>query len=213
MQSQASGGAMRAGMIAGILVGIFSLPIIALSAAGGFGAPIGLLRIGFLVVATVAFAVAGFTASKRSGLTRSGVWAGVLGALLTAFIMICVGIVIVLLLGPHTLAAGLAPRGAGRALRLLVRVALVRLVIASLVTLGCGLVAGLIGGALGGQAHQRSFAPDASMDTQPTQAYVAHTPPPPAMHDYAAVYTPDPAQSMTPGYDDASPTVEREYQG
>ncbi len=215
MQSQASGGALRAGMIAGILVGIMSLPIVALSVAGNaIGAPIGLLRVGFLVVATVAFVVAGFTASKRSGLMRSGVWAGTLGALLSAFILICVGAVIVILSGPHAAAVAHASRAAGRALRVLMRVAIGRLVIAGLITLGCGLVAGLIGGALGRLTHPRSSAPTAaSMDTLPTQAYAAQTPPPPAMHDYAAVYTPDPAQPMTPVYDDASPTVERDYQG
>lgn len=213
MQSQASGSATRAGMIAGALVGMCSLPIIALSAIGGIGAPIGLMRIGFLVVAAIAFAAVGFIASRRSGLTRSGAWAGFLGGLLAAFIMICMGVVIVLLLAPHVAPLGHAPRASGRALRLLVRVAFVRLVIEGLVTLGCGVVAGFIGGALGRQAHPHSPAPAGYADAQPTQAYVAPTPPPPAMHDYAAVYTPDPSQPMTPVYDDTSPTVERNYQG
>lgn len=213
MQSQASGGATRAGMIAGALVGMFSLPIIALSAAGSAtGAPIGLLRVGFLVVATVAFAAAGYTASRRSGALRSGVWAGFLGGLLAAFIMICMGVVIVLLLAPHAATLGHAPRASGRALRLLVRVAVVRLAVAGLVTLGCGLVAGLVGGALGRPVRPHSSASATYADMRPTQAYVAPTPPPPAIHDYAAVYTPDPAQPMTPVYDDTSPTVARNYQ-
>lgn len=215
MQSQASGGAMRAGMIAGVLVGVLGLPIIALSVAGNaIGAPIGLLRVGFLVVAIVAFAAAGFTASKRSGLLRSGAGAGTLGALLAAFIVICVGAVIVILSGPHAVTAAHTSRAAGRALRLLMRAAIARLVVEGLVTLGCGLVAGFVGAALGLLAHPRSSAPAAaSMDTLPTQAYAAPAPPPPAMHDYAAVYTPDPAQPMTPVYDDTSPTVQRDYQG
>lgn len=149
MQMRVASVATRHGVIAGVILGLLSLPVITLSAVTrllGAGAGLTIL---FLIVALVVLAVAGFTASRRNGLLRSGVWAGFLGGLITGFVIICLGVVILTLLAPYLTLAGGAPRRVGRLAALAVRVGLSRLILGGLiVTLG-GLLAGLIGGALG----------------------------------------------------------------
>ncbi len=116
MQAQRPAGvAARAGLITGLFVGILSLPVITLSRLTS-GAGLSLL---FLIVALVAFAIAGYIATRRSGLLRSGVGAGALAALIAIFIAICLGVVIVALLAPRVALVtqapfGGAPAGGGR---------------------------------------------------------------------------------------------------
>jgi hypothetical protein len=234
MQSQSSRPASiatRNGVTAGILVGILSLPVVALSAAGrsaGIGGGVeALLRLVLLAFAVVTFATLAFLASRRSGLLRSGVWVGLLGALLAAFIAICLGVVIVTLIGsqaPAVLPAARHATHAARAASLLVRGAILRLFLGGLIMLLAGLVAGLIGGALGRIGRPRAASADGDMrapyvanpDATQTHNYSAPTPPmppsaPPAQ-SYAGVYTPQPSYPTAPAYDDSAPTVVHESQ-
>lgn len=223
MSAQPSSAATRNGVVAGVILGILSLPIITVSAAAGaVGARNGLAFI-FLLIALVVFAIAGFSASRRNGLLRSGVWAGFLAALITTFIAVCLGIVIVTLLTPSLLGAAPVVRRVGR-LALVTRLALVRLTLGGLVLLLGGLLAGLVGGLLGrigwrggtdgGRGQAAAYvASDAS-----AQAFTAPTTPTPP---YAQPYTPPMGQAIatppayypqaTP-YDDSAPTTVREHQ-
>lgn len=229
VSAQPSSVATRNGVIAGVILGILCLPIITVSAARAALGPRNGLAIIFLLVALVVFAVVGFSASRRNGLLRSGVWAGFLAALITTFIAVCLGIVIVTLLAPSLQAAAPAARR-GVALRmsrltLTARLALVRLTLGGLILLVGGLVAGLVGGLLGrigrrggggGQAaaHVANGA-NAQMFSAST------TPTPPHPQPYAQPFTPPMEQSYAtpPAYypaaapfDDSAPTTVRESQ-
>lgn len=179
--------ATRYGAIAGIALGILSLPDIALSAIGRTGG--GALGVLFLLVALLVCALVAFAASRHNGLFRSGVWAGFLAALITLFIALCLGTVIVILLAPYTAAlahaAHPAARPVGRAA--LSRVIVGRAILGGLETLLAGLVGGLIGGALGRLSHPRGHAGPGSMaapydanPAAPTRAYATPMAPPPA---------------------------------
>jgi len=240
VQMRVSSVATRNGVIAGVILGLLSLPVITLSAVTrlrGAGAGLSLL---FLIVALVVLAVAGFVASRRNGLLRSGVWAGFLGGLITAFILVCVGVVILTLLAPYALLAAGAARRAGRLAALAGRTAIARLIVSGLiVTLG-GLIAGLIGGALGrigrpgaasaaanvpgsgrmpptvgdpGEPQARSYttAPAQSFQQSFQQSYAMPQGP-------AGAYTPAPTPTPQPyyppsaPYDSDAPTTVREPQ-
>lgn len=229
MQAQPSSIATRNGVIAGVLIGMLSLPVIALNAVGRAAGVGGGLLLLFLLAALVAFAVAGFSASRRNGLLRSGVWAGALAGLITAFIALCLGVVILTLLAPYAVlvATHVTVRvPAGRRLVAgIVRLAFVRLILGALLLAACGLIAGLVGGLLGriGRPH------DAGGQRAP---YVASPPPPSQPQGYAppmpnaraGVYTPAPQTPQFPpaptayyptgvAYDDSAPTTIRDSQG
>lgn len=219
MRSQPSSVATRNGVIAGIALGILSLPVITLSVIErvvGLGGGLPAL---FLLSALVVFAVAGFSASRYSGLARSGVWAGFLAALIATFIAICLGVVIVALLTSNAAVVAPAARhGAAGRLALGVRLAIVRLALGGLILLAGGLVAGLIGGLLGrigrphgGHAHGAPYL--ASDSAAQTQVYAAPTSP---AQSYMADYTPAPPSApplytpTAPPYDESAPTIVRD---
>ena len=228
MQSQPSSVATRNGVIAGVALGILSLPVITLSVierAVGLGGGLAAL---FLLIALVVFAVAAFSASRYSGLVRSGVWAGFLAALITTFIAICLGVVILTLLASNAAVAVPVARRAGHGaagrLALGVRLAIVRLALGGLILLAGGFIAGLIGGLLGrigrrgggrGQGAPYS-ASDSATPTQvyatptpPAQSYMAgYTPPPGAPPSAPPLYTPTPPYA--PPYDESAPTIVRD---
>lgn len=204
MQAQPTSVATRNGVIAGVVLGILSLPVITLSEAVRVAALGGGMRLLFLLVALVVFAVAGFSASRRNGMLRSGVWAGFLAALITTFIALCLGVVILTLLAPSLGLAGVAARRAGRVVgpTALVRLAFVRLFLSGVALLAGGLIAGLIGGLLGRIGRPRGAAAQAA----PYAAYPggpqtqAYAPPPPAQ-GYAGAYPPSsPAEYAGGGY-------------
>lgn len=153
MQATPAGVATRVGLITGLFIGVLSLPFITLmrlSGAPGLGAL-------FLLIALVAYAIAGYLATRRSGLLRSGVGAGALAATITLFIAICLGIVILALLAPR-LALGLPiPPALVHGVRgPLARAATRRVIgaagftiIASLLIMGLGLLGGFLGGLFG----------------------------------------------------------------
>ncbi len=223
MHSQPSSVATRNGVIAGVALGILSLPVITLSVierAVGLG---GGLPILFLLIALVVFAAAGFSASRHSGLARSGVWAGFLAALITTFIAICLGVVILALLASNAAVVAPAARRAGHGaaghLALDVRLAIVRLALGGLILLVSGLVAGLIGGLLGRIGRRgggrRQGAPYSASAT-PTQVYATPTP---SAQSYMAGYTPPPGAPLNapplytptaPPYDESAPTIVRD---
>ncbi|HET9111884.1 MAG TPA: hypothetical protein VFN78_13730 [Ktedonobacterales bacterium] len=227
LSAQPSSVATRNGVIAGVILGILSLPIITVSAAtGAVRARSGLALI-FLLIALVVFAVAGFSASRRNGLLRSGVWAGFLAALITTFIAVCLGIVIVTLLAPSLLAAvPAAQRGVARPvarLAIAMRLAFQRLTLGGLVLLVGGLLAGLVGGLLGrigrrggsdgGRSQAAYVASDASAQafsapTMPTPPYAQPSTPPMGQ----AIATPPAYYPQATPYDDSSPTTVRESQ-
>lgn len=226
MQAQPTSVATRNGVIAGVILGILSLPVITLSEAGRVAALGGGLRLLFLLVALVVFAVAGFTASRRNGLLRSGVWAGFLAALITTFIAVCLGVVILTLMAPSLglVGAAAARRGGRVGPAALVRLAFVRLFLSGLALLLGGLLAGLIGGLLGRIGRPRGAAAQAAPyaaypggpQTQayapppPAQGYAGGYTPPPA--DYAGGYapTPQPYYPPTTPYDSDAPTTVRD---
>ncbi len=194
---RASSVATRNGVIAGVILGLLSLPVITLSAVTrlrGAGSGLSIL---FLVVAVVIFAVAGFAASRRNGLLRSGVWAGFLGGLITALILVCVGVVILTLLAPYALLAASAARRAGRLAALAGRAAIVRLVLSGLIVTVGGLIAGLIGGALG--RIGRPQAPGAAAYT-PGSGRMPPTFGEPAAPQ-ARSFAPAPAQGFEQGFE------------
>lgn len=180
--------ATRYGAIAGVALGILSLPDIALSAIGRTGG--GALGVLFLLVALLVCALVAFAASHHNGLFRSGVWAGFLAALITLFIALCLGTVIVILLAPYTTSLAHAARPAARPVAraaLLSRVIVGRAILGGLETLLAGLLGGLIGGALGRLSHPRDHAGPGSMvapydanPAAPTRAYATPMAPPPA---------------------------------
>lgn len=227
MQAQPSSVATRNGVIAGVLIGVLSLPVIALSAVGRVAGLGGGLRLLFLLAALVAFAVAGFSASRHNGLLRSGVWAGALAGLITAFIGLCLGVVILTLLAPYAVVVAAHMTVHAPARRQLVagiaRLAFVRLFLGALLLAACGLVAGLVGGLLGRIGRPRGAGGQGA-------PYVA-SPPPPQPQGYASpmpgaqagVYTPAPQTPQFPpeptayyptavAYDDSAPTTIRDSQ-
>jgi hypothetical protein len=234
--------ATRYGAIAGVALGILSLPDIALSAIGRTAG--GTLGVLFLLVALVVCAAAGFAASRHNGLFRSGVWAGFLAALITTFIALCLGTVIIILLAPYTLQLAHAARPAARpvARAALSRVIIGRAVLGSLETLLTGLVGGLIGGALGRVTHPRGHAgpgggmgaPSAANPAAPTRAYATPMAPPPPAQGYATTpsagygmgqppmppantpplyYPAAPAAPAVPSLDPDTPTTQMDSQG
>jgi hypothetical protein len=222
MQSQPSSIATRNGVITGVALGILSLPVITLSVIGravGLGG--GLLAL-FLLIALVVFAVVAFSVSRYSGLARSGVWAGFLAALITAFIAICLGVVILVLLVSNAAVAAPVARRAGHGaagyLALGVRLAIVRLALGGLIVLASGLIAGMIGGLLGRIGRpggRRGQAASYSANASATQAQVYATPMPPAQ-SYMAGYMPTPQSApplytpTAPPYDESAPTIVRD---
>ncbi len=223
MQSHPSSLATRNGVIAGVVLGMLSLTGITVTAVGVGGRALQAL---YLLVALIVFAVVGFSASRYSGLLRSGVWAGFLAGLITAFIAICLGVVILTLLASNaSLAAPVARRGghgAASHLALAARLAFVRISAGGLILLSGGFVSGLIGGLLGRIGRRRGGREQgapyvASADDAQTRAYM-----PPPVQAYAGGYTPAPqsASSATPppyyptatAYDDSTPTTVRDSQ-
>jgi hypothetical protein len=203
--------ATRYGAIAGVALGILSLPDIALSAIGRTGG--GALGVLFLLVTLLVCAVVGFVASRHNGLFRSGVWAGFLAALITLFIALCLGTVIVILLAPYTASLAHAAHPAARAAALS-RVVIGRAILGGVETLLAGLVGGLIGGALGRLSHPRDHAgpgpmaaPYSANPAAPTRAYAAPMPP----ANTPPLYYPAPP-SATPVDLDA-PTTQIDSQG
>ncbi len=222
MQSQPSSIATRNGVIAGIILGVLSLAGITLSAVGVGGRALLAL---YLLVALVVFAAIGYSASRYTGLLRSGVWASVLAAIITAFIAICLGVVIVTLLASHApLAAPLARRASRAAaahLAMVVRLAFVRLALGGLILLVGGLIAGLIGGLLGRIGRPRGARGQGApyvADPGVTRAQ-GYAPPTPPAQDYVGAFTPAP-QAPPPAlryptataYDDNTPTTIRDSQ-
>jgi hypothetical protein len=234
-----SSAATRYGAIAGVALGILSLPDIALNAIGRTAG--GALGVLFLLVALVVCAVAGFAASRHNGLFRSGVWAGFLAALITTFIALCLGTVIVILLAPYMLQLAHAARPAARpaARAALSRVVIGRAILGSLETLLAGLVGGLIGGALGRLTHPRGHAgpgggmgaPYAANPAAPTRAYATPMAPPPPAQGYGTTPSADfgmshppmppantpplyyPAAPAAPSLDPDTPTTQMDSQG
>lgn len=222
MQAQRPAGvAARAGLITGLFVGILSLPVITLSRLTS-GAGLGLL---FLIVALVAFAIAGYIATRRSGLLRSGVGAGALAALIAIFIAICLGVVIVALLAPRVALVAQAPLGGrgfgGRGVPNpgvrsfpRVRAAIVSLFLAPLLLMGTGVLGGFLGALLARLGRPRQpvapqFAPAgfAPQFTAPPAAPAA--PFAPAAPNYPSNpggATPPPYYPPTPPYDPNAPT-------
>jgi hypothetical protein len=204
-----------------VALGILSLPFIALGAIGSAGRPAGNgLGALFLLIALVVFALVGLLASRHNGLLRSGVWAGFLAALITAFIAVCLGVVILILLAPYALLAGRAATHPGA------RAALGRLVVAR-ATLGvvglllAGLIGGAVGGVVGRLVHPRGGgsdggsgmrgAPYVADPAAPTRQYTAPpqplspTPSAPGYtasygEAYAASYPPTPPINTPPVY-------------
>ncbi len=225
MQAQPSSVATRNGVIAGVLIGVLSLPVVALSAVGRVAGLGGGLRLLFLLAARVAFAVAGFSASRRNGLLRSGVWAGALAGLITAFIALCLGVVILTLLAPYAIVVTTHALAGRRLVATITRLAFVRLFLGALLLATCGLVAGLVGGLLGRIGRPRGpggqGAPYVASPPPPPQGY---TPPMPNAQAYTAgTYMPTPQTPYTPptptpyyptavAYDDSAPTTIRDSQ-
>ncbi|HEX9036495.1 MAG TPA: hypothetical protein VF808_05840 [Ktedonobacterales bacterium] len=218
-----AGVAARAGLITGLFVGILSLPFISLARfAGGRG-----LGLFFLLIALIAYAVAGFIATRRSGLLRSGVGAGALAAVITVFIAICLGIAILGLMAPRLMMALSGdPVISGRphlpaARGLLRRGALLWLAaLYGLIMLAVGAFGGFIGGLLGrvGRPQSPAAFPYAAAPT-PSGVAAPYTPggqaagtqsydaaPGPAPYFPPPIYHPDaPAPEAPTTVDEAQP--------
>lgn len=225
--------ATRNGVIAGVILGILSLPILTISGAERALGRLTPLPTLFLLVAVIVFLVIGFLAARRNGLVRSGVWSGFLAGLITAFIAVCLGIVILTLLAPFTLAAAHAARrarhGAGP---LLARVVIVRLLLVGLALMVAGAIAGLLGGALGriGRPHPSGGTgagyttpppppPSGDYAPAPAQPFAGSYPAPPAQ-PYVDPNptplmnaTPTPYYSVATPYDDDAPTTFQQSEG
>ncbi len=193
-----AGSAARFGLIFGIILGLLSLPTIALvTLSSGLGLGVNGLLLIFLVIAFVLLFVAGILAARRSGRVSSGVVAGLVGGAVAGLIAVCLGTVLILLLAPYAnLAALRAARAAGGAVtrtrRLGPVVALIRLLLGGVILPVAGLVAGALGGLLGriGRATPRGgqsapgyapivaqYAPiGAPQAGQPYQGYQTPTP-------------------------------------
>lgn len=196
--------ATRVGAITGVALGVLSLPVIALARPDRlFGVGPGLSAL-FFIVALIVFAVAGFLATRRNGLIRSGVWAGFLAGLIAAFLGVCLGAAILTVLAPSAALAGVVARRAGRGLRVEpLRLALIRLTLGEFALALAGLVAGLIGGLLGrigwrnpngptnGAADGRQFAPASGTPPYPNSAA-------PGQGSYAGYGAYPPAPTPTP---------------
>ena len=196
-----AGIATRAGLITGLFVGVLSLPVITLTRLSGAPG----LSLFFLLIALVAYIIAGSIATRRSGLLRSGVGAGALAAAITLFLAICLGIVILAALSPR-LAVNFPPAGvAGHARGLLVRRALVGgTLIASLILMALGVAGGFIGGMLGriGRPRQPLAPPYTSASPAPQFAASAVTAPTYPSAPNAAPFFPPPIYDPSP-----TPTV------
>ncbi|HEX8732561.1 MAG TPA: hypothetical protein VF725_10945 [Ktedonobacterales bacterium] len=225
-QARPSSVATRNGVIAGVMLGILSLPILTISAVGRALGRLTPLPTLFLLLAVIVFVVVGFLATRRAGLLRSGVWSGFLAGLITAFIAVCLGIVILTLLAPIAQVAPLRRGGRGVG-ALLARVVILRLLLAGLVVMVVGAIAGLLGGALGllgrpggtPPASGAGYAPLPStppippnMPHPPTPQPDAYTPAP--AQPYADPYhtpamgaTPTPYYRVATPYEDDTPTV------
>jgi hypothetical protein len=185
MQAQRPAGiAARTGLITGLFVGVLSLPVITISGVTG---RVG-LRLLFLAVALVAFAIAGYLATRHSGLLRSGVGAGALAAAVAMFIAICFGTVIVALMTPYALL------GAGRGIRIrrmpLARLAFIRLFLQTLLILGAGVLGGFLGGLLGRLGRPRQPAAPQFAPSGPAPQF--------APGGFTAPFTPA-GNAVTPG--------------
>jgi len=228
MQARPSSIATRNGVIAGAILGILSLPVITFSAIGRLLNRLSGLPLLFLLVAVVVFAVAGFSATRRNGLLRSAVWAGFLAGLVTAFLAVCLGTVILTLLAPYALIAPRVAVGvrAGRSVAVLARTVVFRLLLDGLALLAIGAVAGFIGGLLGRIGRPRGASgPGAPYTAQPASPFGGQpqgfAPPPPPMQAYAPSYTPAPQAPPMPQpyyptaqpYDDSAPTTVSDSQG
>lgn len=193
---RSAGVAAQAGFITGFFVGILSLPLITLSvslgvfrrAFGGSG-----LFFFFLLAALIAFAIAGYVATRRSGLLRSGVGAGALASAIATFIAVSLGIVIITLLVARLApAAALSGRIGSGALRAGLRMIIVRSIIGSALLLVAGPLSGMIGGALGrAGAPTQPFAPGPSAPpSYRTPVYTSPVPTAPGYSGSTAPITP-----------------------
>lgn len=159
-----AGSAARLGLIFGIILGLLSLPTIALvTLSGGLGLGVNGILLIFLVIAFVLLFVAGLLAARRVGQLGAGAVAGLVGGAVAGLIAVCLGTVIILLLAPYAdLAALRAARAASGAVirtrRLGPIVALIRLTLGGVILAMVGLIAGTLGGLLGriGRATPRS---------------------------------------------------------
>lgn len=198
MRAQRPAGiATRAGLMTGLFIGVLSLPVITIS---GVVRLLG-LRLLFFVVACVAFAIAGYLATRRSGRLRSGVGAGALAAVVAVFIALCCGVVIVAALTPSLLTGAVSrgPRIRRGALELFL---LARLAWQALYMLGAGAVSGLIGGALGRlgrpQPQFASATPFTPTGEAAGAAYQAGSSAPQPIYPSATPYDSDAPTIITP---------------
>lgn len=196
MQSQRpTGVAARAGLITGLFVGILSLPVITLSvtlaavrrAAGGSA-----LGFFFLIAALIAFAVAGYIATRHSGLLRSGTGAGALASLVATFVAVCLGTVIIILLASRVAAIAPLARGGGRVVAIALRQIISRSIVSGILLLGAGPLGGFIGALLGrlgrpAQPNAPAFTAGGPVVPPFTPQAAAPFAPPPA---YGAPVTP-----------------------
>jgi hypothetical protein len=152
----------------------------------------------FLLAALIAFAIAGYVATRRSGLLRSGVGAGALASAIATFIAVSLGIVIITLLVARLApAAALSGRVGSGALRVGLRMIVVRGVIGSALLLVAGPLAGLIGGALGrAGAPTQSLAPGPG--AQPLHTTPVYTSPVPTAPGYSGPTIPTTSISPLP---------------
>lgn len=195
MRAQRPAGiATRAGLMTGLFIGVLSLPVITIS---GVIRLLG-LRLLFLAVACVAFAIAGYLATRRSGRLRSGVGAGALAAVVAVFIALCCGVVIVTALTPSLLTGAVA-RGARIRRGALEFFLLARLAAQALYMLGAGAVSGLIGGALGRLGRpQLQYAPATPVAPTGEVAGAAYQ---------AGSFAPHPVYPPAAPYDSDAPTI------
>ena len=198
-----AGSAARLGLIFGIILGLLSLPTIALvTLSGGLGLGVNGLLLIFLVIGFVLLFVAGLLAARRSGRVGSGAVAGLVGGAVAGLIAVCLGTVIILLLAPYADVAALrAARAAGGAVtrtrRLGPVVALIRLTLGGVILAVVGLIAGALGGLLGriGRATPRGGQPAPAY--APIVAQYAPTGAPQSGQPYQGYQTPVP-QRGTP---------------
>ncbi len=151
IQPVTSGAAARQGFLYGAILGILSLPVIALvtlSRLGGVGGGQTLL-IGFAVIAIILTFMAGLVASRRTGRLSSGVGAGLLAGALAGFIAVCLGTVIIILLAPYIdLRAARIIRLTGRRGPGLIA-DILRLFYGGVILAVIGLIMGTLGGLIG----------------------------------------------------------------
>ncbi|MGH2504531.1 MAG: hypothetical protein ACRDID_18645 [Ktedonobacterales bacterium] len=216
-QARPSSVATRNGVIAGVILGLLSLPLMTFSAIGRAVARLDAPSVFFLLVAVIVFLVIGYLATRRTGRLRSGVWSGFLAGLITAFIAVCLGIVILTLLAPYTLTApraGVVRRGGRAAVTLLARTVVVRLLLDALTLMIAGALAGLLGGALGriGRPHAESGSGARPAPSPPAPEPRGYTPA--SAQPYADAYptpqmgaTPQPYYPIATPYDDSAPTT------